>query len=111
MLTTASLFLPLAGAITAPFLTRILRHNAAWVLALFLLMPLAIFAGHVPSIAAGAVDKGGFAFAQHRDIVRVFDGNGRSIRSCSKMIQRPFQLKDIARKLRSCCRVTSRSRH
>jgi len=60
--TTASLFAPLLGAAVSPFLTRLLGHKAAWPLALFLFVPFLIFAGHLDTVAAGAVASGGFAW-------------------------------------------------
>ncbi|MDB5526306.1 MAG: nuoL [Rhizobium sp.] len=63
MLTTASLFLPLVGAALAPLLTRLLKHNAAWPLSLFLLLPFLIYAGGLQAIADSGVEKGGFAWA------------------------------------------------
>jgi multicomponent Na+:H+ antiporter subunit A len=63
ILVTISLFLPLAGAAIAPRMTRRLRQNAAWPLSLFLLAPFAVLASRVPSVARGAVGRGGFAWA------------------------------------------------
>jgi multicomponent Na+:H+ antiporter subunit A len=62
-LLTASLFLPLLGAIVAPFLTRIAKHNAAWVLSLFLFAPFFIFLSHLAEIRKGSVILGGFSWA------------------------------------------------
>jgi multicomponent Na+:H+ antiporter subunit A len=63
MLTTAGLFLPLAGAVAAPLLTRAIKANAAWPLSLFLFLPFLIFASHIPGVSGGLVGKGGFAWA------------------------------------------------
>jgi hypothetical protein len=63
MLTTAGLFLPLAGAVAAPLLTRAFKANAAWPLSLFLFLPFLIFASHIPGVSGGLVGKGGFAWA------------------------------------------------
>ena len=60
-LTFLALLLPFLGAIVAPLLTRILGHNAAWVLAL---VPVAIFlhfTGFSAEIARGEVVTGGYA--------------------------------------------------
>ncbi|CAN7150273.1 putative monovalent cation/H+ antiporter subunit A [Pararhizobium sp. LjRoot238] len=59
-LTFLALLLPFLGAIVAPLLTRILGHNAAWVLAL---VPVAIFlhfTGFSGEIARGGVVTGGY---------------------------------------------------
>jgi len=59
-LTFLALLLPFLGAIVAPLLTRILGHNAAWVLAL---VPAAIFlhfTGFSGEIARGEVVTGGY---------------------------------------------------
>lgn len=61
-LTFLALLLPFLGAIVAPLLTRILGHNAAWVLAL---VPVAIFlhfTGFSAEIARGEVVTGGYAW-------------------------------------------------
>jgi multicomponent Na+:H+ antiporter subunit A len=62
-LITISLFLPLAGALLAPFLTRRLGRFAAWPLSLALLVPFLAVAARLPELADGAVVKGGFAWA------------------------------------------------
>jgi multicomponent Na+:H+ antiporter subunit A len=61
--TTASLFAPLLGAALSPLLVRALGHNAAWILALFLLVPFFVFAGHLDVVSAGGVVSGGFAWS------------------------------------------------
>ncbi|WP_099865144.1 putative monovalent cation/H+ antiporter subunit A [Pararhizobium haloflavum] len=56
------LMLPFIAAICAPFLTRHLKHNAAWVLSL---APLAIFVhmlGFSPVVSAGEAVSGGFSW-------------------------------------------------
>ncbi len=61
-LTFLALLSPFLGAIVAPLLTRILGHNAAWVLAL---VPVAIFlhfTGFSAEIARGEVVTGGYAW-------------------------------------------------
>jgi multicomponent Na+:H+ antiporter subunit A len=63
ILVTVSLFLPLAGAAIAPLLVRALKENAAWPLSLFLLVPFAVLASHVPAVSGGAFKRGGFAWA------------------------------------------------
>ncbi|MBL0370989.1 putative monovalent cation/H+ antiporter subunit A [Rhizobium sp. KVB221] len=55
--------MPLAGAAIAPLLVRRLGHNAAWPLALTMLVPFLIFASHLPPIASGQAVSGGFAWA------------------------------------------------
>jgi multicomponent Na+:H+ antiporter subunit A len=56
ILTTAGLFLPLVGAAIAPLLTRLMKHNAAWLLALFMAAPLLIFLGHLGTVSSGGFD-------------------------------------------------------
>ena len=61
-LTFLAFLLPFLGAIVAPPLTKALKHNAGWVLAL---IPLAIFlhfAGFAPAVAAGGSILGGGAW-------------------------------------------------
>ena len=60
--TTASLFAPLLGAAIAPLLVRMLGHNAAWPLALFLFVPFLVFAGHLEAVSAGTAVAGGFTW-------------------------------------------------
>ena len=57
------LFAPLLGAVLSPLLVRALGHNAAWILALFLFVPLLVFAGHLDTVATGGIVTGGFAWA------------------------------------------------
>jgi len=63
MIVTAALFLPLVGAAVAPPLTRMLKHNAAWPLCLFLLAPFVVFAFQLPAVTSGDAVSGGFAWA------------------------------------------------
>lgn len=61
-LTFLALGLPFVAALVAPALTRLLGHNAAWVLAL---VPAAVFAHFlrfVPEVANGEVVTGGYAW-------------------------------------------------
>ncbi len=62
ILTFLAMMLPFAGAVAAPFLTRSLGHNAAWVLVLFPLLSFLHFAGFLGEISAGDVVTGGFAW-------------------------------------------------
>tara|TARA_R110000751_G_scaffold8041_3_gene32544 strand:+ start:51057 stop:53426 length:2370 start_codon:yes stop_codon:yes gene_type:complete len=58
--TFAVLLLPFIAALFAPALTQLLKHNAAWILAL---VPAAIFwhfSGFLPVISAGEVVTGGY---------------------------------------------------
>jgi len=59
-LTFLALFLPFLGAAVAPFLTRALGHNAAWVLSLVPLFLFFHFLGFVPEVSAGGAVSGGF---------------------------------------------------
>lgn len=63
LVTTASLFAPLAGAALSPLLVRALGHHASWLLALFLLLPFLVFAGHLDVVSAGGAVSGGFAWS------------------------------------------------
>ena len=62
-LTFLALLLPFAGAAVAPILTRLLGHNAAWLLALVPALLLAHFAGFLPVVADGGVVTGAVAWA------------------------------------------------
>ena len=53
-LTFFVLILPFLAALIAPALTRVLRHNAAWVLALAPLFIFLHFSGFLETVAAGA---------------------------------------------------------
>ncbi len=67
-LTFLALCLPFLGALAAPFLTRMLGHNAAWVLAL---IPAAIFvhfAGFAAGIAEGTAVTGGYTWVPSFDV-------------------------------------------
>ena len=59
--TTASLFAPLAGAALSPLLVRALGHRAAFPLALFLLAPFFVLAGHI-GFPVGSAISGGFSW-------------------------------------------------
>ena len=59
-LTFFALILPFLGALTAPFLTRVLKHNAAWVLALVPLFIFIHFAGFLGFVAGGASFSSGY---------------------------------------------------
>jgi len=58
-LTFFALILPFLAALAAPLLTRALRHNAAWVLALAPLWMVLHFGGMVETVSAGTVVRGG----------------------------------------------------
>jgi multicomponent Na+:H+ antiporter subunit A len=58
-LTLFVLFLPFLAALAAPFLTRALGHNAAWVLALAPAFIFVHFLGFVGTVAGGAPAGGG----------------------------------------------------
>ncbi len=58
-LTLLALLLPFLGAIVAPLLTRVLKHNAAWVLALIPLWIFIHFAGFLGTVSDGKA-VGGF---------------------------------------------------
>ena len=58
-LTLLALLLPFLGAIVAPALTRVLKHNAAWVLALVPLWLFIHFAGFLETVAGGNSVAGG----------------------------------------------------
>ncbi len=59
-LTCLALLLPFAGALAAPGLTRLLGHNAVWVLALFPAAVFLHFLGFSAEIARGATVTGGY---------------------------------------------------
>ncbi|WP_077962020.1 putative monovalent cation/H+ antiporter subunit A [Ensifer adhaerens] len=61
-LTLLALALPFVAALLAPLLTRLLGHNAAWVLALFPLVIVLHFARFWPEVAKGEVVTGGYAW-------------------------------------------------
>ena len=61
-LTFLALALPFVAALLAPLLTRLLGHNAAWVLALFPLAIVLHFARFWPEVAKGEVVTGGYAW-------------------------------------------------
>ncbi|MBZ7920876.1 putative monovalent cation/H+ antiporter subunit A [Ensifer adhaerens] len=61
-LTFLALALPFVGALVAPLLTRLLGHNAAWVLALFPAAIVLHFTRFWPEVAKGEVVTGGYAW-------------------------------------------------
>jgi multicomponent Na+:H+ antiporter subunit A len=61
-LTFLVLFLPFLAAIAAPFLTRWMKHNAAWVLALAPAFMFVHFTGFLGEVAGGGAVQGGFAW-------------------------------------------------
>ncbi|MEI3849928.1 MULTISPECIES: putative monovalent cation/H+ antiporter subunit A [Ensifer] len=61
-LTFLALALPFVGALVAPLLTRLLGHNAAWVLALFPAAIVLHFTRFWPDVAKGEVVTGGYAW-------------------------------------------------
>ncbi len=58
-LTFAAFFAPFIAALFAPMLVQILRHNAAWVLALVPALIFVHFAGYLPAVADGGRITGG----------------------------------------------------
>lgn len=58
--TFLALILPFLGAAVAPMLTRFLKHNAAWPLALVPLWIFWHFAGHLDVVSGGRVVRGGY---------------------------------------------------
>ncbi|WEZ84014.1 putative monovalent cation/H+ antiporter subunit A [Rhizobium sp. 32-5/1] len=67
-LTFLALLLPFLGALAAPGLTRMLGHNAAWLLALF---PAAIFlhfTGFSAEISSGDIVTGGYQWVPSLDV-------------------------------------------
>ncbi|WP_438749519.1 putative monovalent cation/H+ antiporter subunit A [Pararhizobium sp. O133] len=61
-LTFLAFCLPFLGALVAPLLTRLLGHNAAWILALVPVAIFAHFAGFADTISKGEVVTGGYAW-------------------------------------------------
>ncbi|MEP9370988.1 putative monovalent cation/H+ antiporter subunit A [Mesorhizobium sp. KR1-2] len=59
MLTFFALILPFLAALLAPILTRLLKHNAAWVLSLAPLWIFSHFAGMLGDVAGGVPVRGG----------------------------------------------------
>ena len=59
-ITLAVLFLPFVAAVFAPFLTRALKHNAAWLLALVPAFNFIHFAGFLDSVSQGEKVTGGY---------------------------------------------------
>src|SRR5688572_13349498 len=62
-LTFLALLLPFAGAATAPMLTRVFRHNAAWVLAAIPGLLFTHFLTLAPLVAAGGTASGAISWA------------------------------------------------
>ncbi len=61
-LTLLSLFLPFLAAAVAPFLTRLFRHNAAWILAVAPAFIFVHFSGYLQAVAGGNAVSGGYAW-------------------------------------------------
>jgi multicomponent Na+:H+ antiporter subunit A len=59
-LTFFALFLPFIAAALAPLLTRIAKHNAAWLLSLAPLFIFVHFASLLPEVAAGNTISAGY---------------------------------------------------
>ncbi len=59
-ITLLVLFLPFVAAFFAPFLTRVLKHNAAWLLALVPAFNFIHFAGFLDSVSQGEKVTGGY---------------------------------------------------
>ncbi len=59
-LTLLALSLPFVGALVAPLLTRLLGHNAAWVLALFPAAIVMHFTRFLPEVSHGEIVTGGY---------------------------------------------------
>lgn len=60
--TLLAFFAPFAAALVAPFLVSVLRHNAAWILAVVPALIFVHFMGLVPVIADGERVTGGYAW-------------------------------------------------
>ncbi|MCB1419251.1 MAG: putative monovalent cation/H+ antiporter subunit A [Notoacmeibacter sp.] len=61
-LTLLVLFLPFLAAAAAPYLTRAMKHNAAWLLALVPAFNFIHFAGFLDSVSQGEKVTGGYAW-------------------------------------------------
>ena len=61
-LTFLALLLPFAAAAIAPVLTKALKHNAAWVLALAPALIFLHFTGFVGTISSGETLTGGYVW-------------------------------------------------
>jgi multicomponent Na+:H+ antiporter subunit A len=59
-LTFLALLLPFIGALAAPALCRVLKHNAAWVLAVIPLWLFIHFAGFLDIVSTGGKLAGGY---------------------------------------------------
>ncbi|MDM9627106.1 putative monovalent cation/H+ antiporter subunit A [Rhizobium sp. S152] len=78
-LTFAALLLPFLGAVLAPFVTRIMGANAAWLLALIPALAFIHFLGLLPEAAAGNVMTGGYDWVPAYDIRFSFLLDGLSV--------------------------------
>lgn len=67
-LTLFALALPFLGAMIAPLLTRVFKHNAAWILALAPLWIFFHFASFLGRISAGETVKGGYRWVPSLDV-------------------------------------------
>jgi multicomponent Na+:H+ antiporter subunit A len=67
-LTFFALILPFLGAALAPLLTRIFKHNAAWILALVPLWIFLHFASFLRQVSAGGTVKGGYRWIPSLDV-------------------------------------------
>ncbi|WP_028033321.1 putative monovalent cation/H+ antiporter subunit A [Chelativorans sp. J32] len=63
-LTFLALILPFLGAAVAPLLTRVLKHNAAWVLALIPAFLFFHFAGFLELVSQGQAVAGGYPWVE-----------------------------------------------
>ncbi|EKF19805.1 putative monovalent cation/H+ antiporter subunit A [Nitratireductor pacificus] len=67
-LTFLALMLPFAAAALAPFLTKLLRHNAAWVLAIAPALMFLHFSGFLDPVSEGRALAGGYAWIPSLDV-------------------------------------------
>ena len=67
-LTFLALILPFLAALAAPFLTRALKHNAAWVLALVPALIFVHFLGFTGQVAEGMPVSGGYDWIPSLDV-------------------------------------------
>jgi len=67
-MTFLALILPFLGAAVAPLLTRLLAHNAAWVLALVPAFIFVHFTGFLGAVAGGEVIGGGYAWIESLNV-------------------------------------------
>lgn len=78
-LTFAALCLPFLGAVLAPFVTRLMGANAAWLLALVPALAFIHFLGLLPAVAGGNVMTGGYDWVPAYDIRFSFLLDGLSV--------------------------------